>query len=378
MQPQTSSNPQYAFRQNRLLELIQSSQVNLLALNPSPSLTYLTGLHFHLSERPVVFIFSPLFTPIAIIPALEEPKLAHLPFAIQAFLLEDDPSTWQGTFKKAIGSIPLTTLTFGIEPRQMRALELHLLEEAAPPARFTPAETYLSELRMHKDQSEIALLKKAVQIAQEAFLATLPLISIGMSERQIANELCVQLLRCGSDATLPFSPIVASGPNSANPHAVPTERTIAPGDLLVLDWGACFHGYISDLTRTLAVGGVQTEMQSLAEIVARANSAAQARVSPGIAAGEVDKAARTIITQAGYGDYFTHRTGHGLGLDGHEAPYIYSNNELELAPGMIFTIEPGIYLPGKVGIRIEDDVLVTPQGVECLSNLPRELITIPS
>jgi Xaa-Pro dipeptidase len=194
-----------------------------------------------------------------------------------------------------------------------------------------------------------------------------------MTEHEAASELTVQLLRAGSDSELPFPPIVASGPNSALPHAVPSERKLQRGDLVVIDWGAAVDGYISDLTRTLAIGPADPELVKVHGIVLDANRAGCAAVRPGVPAAEVDRAARAVIDAAGYGEFFTHRTGHGIGMEAHEPPYIRGDNQEPLIPGMTFTVEPGIYLPGRGGVRIEDNVVVTADGSECLSVLQRDL-----
>ena len=204
----------------------------------------------------------------------------------------------------------------------------------------------------------------------------LPTLRVGQTEREIAAEIVVQTLRAGSDAELPFTPIVASGPNSALPHASASDRALQPGDLLTLDWGASKAGYFSDLTRTFAVGEVSQELKTLYELVRQANAAAQAATRPGQACAEVDRAARRVIEAGGYGPYFVHRLGHGLGLEAHEDPSMHDHNETSLAPGMTFTVEPGIYVPGLGGVRIEDDVVVTAGGVESLSSYPRELQTV--
>jgi Xaa-Pro dipeptidase len=229
---------------------------------------------------------------------------------------------------------------------------------------------------MFKDLEEISLMKKAVEIAEAAMLATLPVIKTGMTERQVCAELVQQLFQAGCDPEMPFSPIVSAGANSANPHASPSDCILNPGDLLVIDWGASYEGYFSDLTRTFAVGVPDPEFVHIAEIVLQANSAGRAAARPGVPAEEVDRAARSVIEKSGYGQYFTHRTGHGLGRESHEEPYIREGNQMELAPGMVFTIEPGIYIPRKNGVRIEDNVVITAEGAQCLSSLPRELLTI--
>jgi Xaa-Pro dipeptidase len=262
----------------------------------------------------------------------------------------------------------------GVEPRQLRVLELRLLEAAAPRANFVSGEGPLASLRILKDESEITAMRKAVAVAQAALLATLPLIQVGMTERQLAAELSLQLLRHGSDPELPFSPIVASGPNSANPHAFPTDRSLSSGDLLILDWGASVDGYFSDLTRTFALGEPDPELARAAQVVAQANAAARALAAPGVTADQVDHTARSVIERAGFGEYFIHRTGHGIGLESHEEPYIRAGNPLPLVPGMTFTIEPGIYLPDRGGVRIEDDIVITPDGNHSLSDLPRDLM----
>jgi Xaa-Pro dipeptidase len=217
------------------------------------------------------------------------------------------------------------------------------------------------------------LIRKAVKIAEAALQATLPQIKIGKTEEEIASELTIQLLKAGSDTVFPFQPIVSSGPNSANPHAVPTGRKLVKGNMLVIDWGAAYQGYISDLTRTFAIGEITPKFAEIAKIVQVANNAGCEAVLPGNTLGKVDDAARAVISSAGYGEYFTHRTGHGVGLEGHEEPYVFSANSIKMKPGMCFTVEPGIYLPNVGGVRIEDNVVVTLTGREVLSSLEREV-----
>ena len=219
-------------------------------------------------------------------------------------------------------------------------------------------------------------MRKAVAAAQLALQATLPLVKPGVTEIDLAAELTIQLLRHASQPEMAFSPIVSSGPNSANPHALPSERKLSSGDLLVIDWGARLDGYISDLTRTFAIGKVEPEFSRIAEIVKNANKAGREAANNRGTAADIDQAARQVIENAGYGKFFTHRTGHGIGLESHEEPYIRGDSSLELLPGMTFTIEPGIYLPERGGVRIEDNILITAQGAECLSTLDRDLIVL--
>ena len=360
-------------RFEKLQELIQTAGLDGIVLNPGPSLGYLTGLNFHLMERPTVVIYVPPAEPVIVLPELEAGKLASSRVPLRPVTYGDDPSSWQSAFELALSPLNLEQKRIGLEPTRLRYLELSYLTKAAPGAIFLSGENVLNHLRIRKDQSEIHHMRKAAQIAQEALLAVLPMVKAGVSENAIAAELTIALLRAGSDAELPFAPIVAGGPNSANPHASPTDRLLHAGDMLVIDWGARWQGYCSDLTRSFAIGPVSSELEKIYMAVQQGNRAGREAGKPGLAAGAVDQAARQVIEQAGYGSLFTHRTGHGLGLEDHETPYIFNANPVLLDVGMTYTVEPGIYLPGIGGVRIEDDLLVTESGSESLSNLPREL-----
>lgn len=363
-------------RFEKLAAVIANTELDAIALNPGPTLTYLTGLDFHLMERPVLLVYAPGKVPALILPELELQKTSGLSYPLNTYPYGENPAEWGTHFRKAFFDLDLYGQTIGVEPRRMRVLELRMVENSAPGAHVIDADSELASLRLHKDADEIEKMRRAVQIAQNALEATLPLVKVGMTERELAAELTIQLLRHGSDPALPFSPIVSGGPNSANPHASPSERPLQPGDLLVIDWGATHENYVSDLTRTFAIGEVDEEYHKIHEIVQQANAAGRAAGKPGIACAEVDKAARKVIEDAGYGQYFIHRTGHGLGMEGHEEPYMRGDNQQLLEPGMAYTVEPGIYLPGRNGVRIEDDVVVTENGTESLSDLPRQIRTL--
>lgn len=366
----------YGNRQDHLAMAMKAANIEAMALNAGPSLTYLSGLHFHLSERPVVGLFTPHLPPVIILPELEAGKLSNLPYQVESFTYGEDPDTWQASFRDGVLAAEFSDLRVGVEPRRLRVLELTFLENVDAGMKFVSGEACLAEIRMQKDEAEQAAMQKAVNTAQDALEATLPVIKPGITERELAAELMVGLLRGGSESQVPFAPIVASGPNSANPHAFPSDRRLERGDQLIIDWGANIGGYFSDLTRTFAIGEPQDEMNLIAQIVLQANEAAREKAGPGIPAQDVDRAARQVIEDAGYGEFFIHRTGHGLGMEGHEHPYIREGNLLPLAPGMTFTIEPGIYLPNKGGVRIEDDVVVTNDGILSFSDMPRALRTL--
>ncbi len=361
----------------RLTQAMQAANLDMLALNPGASLTYLTGLHFHTSERPTVFLLTPRKTPVIILAALEANKLKNSSSPLEPVTYGDNPHTWQTAFMEAREKLGIAPPRVGVEPTALRFMELKYLQAAFPESEFISAEDILASLRMSKDESEVENMRQAAKIAQEAFLATLPTIKPGISELTIAAELSAQLLRHGSQSEFPFPPIVSSGPfNSADPHAVPSQRLVQSGDVIVIDWGARYQNYASDITRCVAVGVLSPEVENIANIVIQANAAGRAACKPGVSAGSIDDAARRVIEKAGYGPHFNHRVGHGLGMEAHESPYMFAENDYLLIPGNVFTVEPGIYISGTGGVRIEDDMLITADGAESLTTLPRELFRV--
>jgi Xaa-Pro dipeptidase len=360
-------------RLDRLTASLSASNLDAVILNPGPTLKYLTGVYFHLLERPVVLFVSPGKDPVLVLPGLELPKLDLFPYKVRGIPYSENPVEWDDAFRTAAQALGLEGKRIGVEPRHLRLLEFRHVKAGAPEADFPDATDILAELRLRKDKAEVESMRRAVRIAQEALEAVIPKIRLGMTEREIASRLTMELLRHGSDAEIPFSPIVSAGPNSANPHASPTDRELQAGDMLVIDWGAACDGYVSDLTRTFAVGPVDEEYKRIHRIVQDANAAGRAAAKPGVPCADVDKAAREVIEKSGYGKCFTHRTGHGIGMEAHEAPYMRGDNRQILEPGMAFTVEPGIYLVNRNGVRIEDDVVITASGAESLSDMPREI-----
>jgi Xaa-Pro dipeptidase len=335
-------------RFDRLNAALRASGLDAVILNPGPTLTYLTGLRFHLMERPVVLLFMLDQDPAIVLPELELQKVASLSYKLQVFPYPENPSEWDNAFRKAAQTLRLDGKRIGVDPRQLRLLEFRHVKAGAPEADYPDASDVLSGLRLRKERAEVEAMRQAVKIAQEALEATIPSIKIGMDEKELSSELVMQLLRHGSEPEMPFPPIVSGGPNSANPHASPTERKLQAGDLLVIDWGAAYDGYISDLTRTFAVGEVDEEYEKIHRIVQEANAAGRLAAKPGVPCASVDKAAR-------------------------DEPYIRGDNMQLLEPGMAFTVEPGIYLPNRNGVRIEDNVVITQDGVDVLSDMPREI-----
>ncbi|NNE45303.1 MAG: aminopeptidase P family protein [Rhodothermales bacterium] len=363
-------------RQERLEKALDQYGFSAVAINAGPTLTYLTGLHFHLSERPVVAVFAPGKPVCLALPELEMTKASQPGFDLSPFAYGENPAQWHKAFDDAFEAAGAVSGRIGVEPRALRVLELRFIEGAASGVSLESAEECVASLRIQKDTAELDMMKEAVGMAEASVQATVKAVGPGATEKEIASELVIQLLRNGSGSALPFDPIVAAGPNSANPHAVPTDRKLQAGEILLIDWGANNGGYFSDLTRVFSYGEPSKESIDIARITAEANAAGRAAAGPGVTAGSVDRATRAVIEKSGYGEYFTHRTGHGLGMEVHEEPYIRGDNEQILEPGMTFTIEPGIYLVDKAGTRVEDDMVITETGADSLSSIERGLVIL--
>jgi Xaa-Pro dipeptidase len=333
-------------------------------------LFYLTGLSFHLSERPVVALFPVNRPAVIVLPALEAIKVEQAAVGLETFPYTDEEG-YSSAFQSACAALDLTGCAIGVEALRMRLLEARLLERHAPGCRLVPAEETLAELRMRKDAQELEHMRRAIAITEAALEATMRQVQVGMTEKKVAARLTVEMLQGGGEG-LSFPPIVVAGPNGASPHATPSDRPIQAGEAIIVDCGITVGGYAADITRTFAIGELEPEMARVYEVVRAANAAGRSAAGPEVPAEDVDRAARAVIEEAGYGEYFIHRTGHGLGLETHEPPYIVAGNRQILEIGMTFTVEPGVYLPGRGGVRIEDDVVVTPGGAESLTTFPRD------
>lgn len=362
-------------RLDKLTHQILAHGVDGIALVPGPNMAYLSGIHSHVSERPIVLFFPADDEPAIVIPGLEAMKARAAGISEDRIFAWSDDEGYTGAFQQACAHLELSDYLLGVEALHMRVLELELLKRYAPGLTTTHAEPILMALRAVKDAEEIAAMQRAIGVAERAMERLIPQIEIGMTEKQVAAMLTQLQLEEGADA-IAFGPIVSAGPNGASPHAVPTERPLQTGDLLVIDWGCLVDGYPSDITRTFAVGVIDPELRHVYETVKLANQQGVLISRPGATGQDVDRAAREVIDDAGYGDYFIHRTGHGLGVEGHEPPFMMEANTEPLVVGNVFTVEPGIYLPGRGGVRIEDDVVITEDGHRSLTTMTRELITV--
>jgi Xaa-Pro dipeptidase len=358
----------------KLKQLAAPANLDCVAIMPGPNMHYFAGLNFHLSERPTLALFPRAGQPALILPAFEASKTERSDIEWQTFTYVDGQDPVEA-FQAASEAVGLSEVRIGVEALTMRVRELRLLEAAAPGATYDDADELIAALRMIKDRSEIEAMRHAIQITEQALDDAVDVIRAGMTERQVANELLMALMRRGAEG-IAFDPLIQSGPNAALPHLTSTERVIQSGEGLLMDFGIVVDGYMSDITRTFTVGEPSAEFKRIYDVVKRANAAGRAAAKPGATGQDVDRTTRQIIVEAGYGQYFTHRTGHGLGLQGHEPPYIVEGNTVPLVAGNTFTVEPGIYIPGVGGVRIEDDVLITDDGAESLTTYDRELTVI--
>lgn len=361
---------------------LKAEGLNGFAMLPGPLLDYLSGAHFHLMERAIlVWIPSNETQPLLLLaPGFEIAMLAPGDLAWETFEWNDTEGPGEAFIKLAEAIRAQSgsgQIHAGVDPLNLRFQEWNFLTKALAPTaiEWVDASNWLAGIRAVKDDVELESLRKAASMVTDALKSTLPQIRVGMSEKSIANLLKIELLKVGSEI-LPFEPLIQSGPNSAVPHGSPGDRCLQEGDLLLMDFGARYQGYVSDITRTFHIGPASEQAKVIHSTVQAANLKATQITRPGTTCGDIDAAARTVIEEAGYGQYFTHRTGHGMGLECHEPPFMVKASVQPLVVGHVFTIEPGIYIPGFGGVRIEDDVVVTETGYEVLTQFDRSLMEL--
>lgn len=285
----------------------------------------------------------------------------------------ESQSLWTGLWQN-LALLPLIEVA-GFETAHLVHRDFQRLLEAGSRYQWRPTADLVESLRERKDEGEISCIREAIAVAECALDRVVKSVHAGMTERQIAGLLEATLRECGSDG-FPFPSIVASGPNSALPHARPTARAVCPGDLLLLDFGAVVDGYCSDITRTFVVGRATAEQRGVHEVVRLANERASQALRPGMTGRDADSVARGYIEDRGFGEMFGHSLGHGIGLEVHEAPRLAKTADTPLVQGAVVTVEPGIYRPGWGGVRIEDDVHLSSGGAQVLTRFTRELIEI--
>ena len=355
--PAPFTTEDYAARMRRVVADAGEAGLDGLLITPGPDLVWLTGYRpTAITERLTVLVLSPDQEPTLLVPTLERPD-AEAAVGAPALSIED----WadgEDPFVRASALIRADA-TMGIADSAW-AMHLLGLQEALPGSVYRSLTRSLPMLRAVKDANELARLSAAGAAADAVYEQILDVRFAGRRETEVAADLA-RMLRDMGHEQVDFT-VVGSGPNGANPHHEAGDRTIETGDAVVLDFGGLMHGYGSDTSRTVSVGEPSARVREVHEVVRLAQQAGVDAVRPGVACQEVDRAARSVIADAGYGDRFIHRTGHGIGTTTHEPPYMIEGEEQPMVPGMCFSVEPGIYLSGDFGVRIEDIVTVTEDG----------------
>jgi Xaa-Pro aminopeptidase len=361
-------------------EATKSAGFDGLFIGVGPDLQYLTGYEAMPLERLTMLALVPGQPPTIVVPRLERAAAeAGLRTDVTILTWMEGQSPYDLVTGLLVGPAGHAGHRLGVSD-SLWARHLLALQSSLPAAVFEPASPVLRDLRMVKDADEVALLREAAHAADRVIAQIAAGRLIGRTEADVAREVRDRLIAEGHDEAL-FS-IVGSGPNSASPHHEASDRVIGAGEPIVLDIGGTLAGYGSDITRTIWVTGgdganrPDEAFRHLFSVLRAAQSAATAAVHPGVSCGSIDSTARTIIGAEGYGEAFFHRTGHGIGLEGHEEPYLVEGNDLPLRAGMAFSVEPGIYLPGVYGARIEDIVVCGEDGPIVLNEAPRELLVV--
>ncbi|ETT63899.1 peptidase M24 [Paenibacillus sp. FSL H8-457] len=356
--------------QSLLLSMKDQGWDHVLVTDPK-HVYYLTGFASDPHERFLGLLLSPANDPVLIVPALDA-NAAEAASTVKNIVTHQDTDNPYLLLKEQIQG---SAGTLALEKDQLTVSRYEQLRQHVNADRIEDVGIALRDLRIRKSAEEVKIIKNAVRLVEDVLTQGMARVKIGISELELVAELEYLMKKLGADAPS-FATMVLSGPNTALPHGVPGARRIEAGDLLMFDLGVYAGGYASDITRTFAVGDLKPEAVNIYETVLAANLAGIQAVKPGVTYGSIDQAARKVIDDAGYGHAFVHRLGHGLGMDVHEYPSVHGLNQDILQPGAVFTIEPGIYLQGVGGVRIEDDVIVTGDGVEVLTSFPKELTVI--
>lgn len=355
----------------KIQSYLQTNSIDAAFVTTPDNVFYFTGFKSNPHERLLgVMIFKDA-SPFIICPKMEMPDAKAAGWSGTIIGHQDTDNAWD-VLASAVKDSGQSIQSLAIEKSHMTVERLEAITKRFSSLQINRLDEKINELRVIKSEAELANMRKAAELADYAIEVGCKEIAEGKTELEILNAIELAVKEKGA-AQMSFDTMVLSGPKTASPHGTPGDRKIQKGDFILFDLGVVYNGYCSDITRTVAFGEPSPEKREVYETVLKAELAAVNAVKPGVTAMELDKTARDVITEAGYGEYFTHRLGHGLGISVHEFPSITGVNEMVLEEGMVFTIEPGIYHPDITGVRIEDDVVVTADGVEVLTKFPKEL-----
>ncbi|MEL7566609.1 MAG: Xaa-Pro peptidase family protein [Dehalobacterium sp.] len=358
-------------RMKGVQKLLKIRNTDYLVLAPSANMYYLTGLKTVADERFQAVVVGPEGLPLVVLPEMYKEIAASGDGTGWKLLTWADD---KNPVELIISEFSAKKAKVAVDDR-MWASHFLAVRNAFPEAEFYPAGQLMKQVRIYKDKTEVELLRRSGALIDRVMEEVMKQIKPGIREKELAAFVVNQIKKEGGD-DISFKPIVAFGLNGSSPHHVSGERQAEIGDFIIVDIGAVLEGYCSDITRTFCLGKASSEMKKVYQGVQGANEAGFRAVQLGTACEEVDRAARDVIREAGYGEFFIHRTGHGIGLDYHEDPYLVAGNSASLEIGMAFSVEPGIYLPGKFGVRIEDIAALTEEGPVRFNNFPRDLIEL--
>ncbi|OCS88341.1 M24 family metallopeptidase [Caryophanon tenue] len=357
----------------RIQQHLQQHNIDAVFITTPDNVFYVSGFLSNPHERLLGVMVFQHAEPFLICPKMEMPDAVAAGWKHEVVGHEDTQNAWD-IVKDACIRRGVSLQTIAIEKDHMTVARHEAMQAQFDTATFTAFDAQINDMRVCKDAEELHKMREAAKLADFAIEVGVANIQEGRTEMDILNAIESAVKAKGY--AMSFETMVLAGEKSASPHGTPGDRKIQRGDMILFDLGIIYEGYCSDITRTVAFGEVSEAQKDIYNTVRRANEQAIAAVRPGVTAMALDKIARDVITEAGYGDYFTHRLGHGLGISVHEFPSINGANPYELQVGTVFTIEPGVYKADVTGVRIEDDVVVTEDGVEVLTSYTKELVIV--
>ncbi|WP_096152982.1 MULTISPECIES: M24 family metallopeptidase [Bacillus] len=358
-------------RLHNLVEWMKTEDISASFLTSTPNVFYLSGFYTDPHERLLGLLVFPNHDPILICPGMEVEQVRQTGWKFDVIGYSDTDNPWI-MIKEVVAQRGVTIQKLAVEEEHMIVSRFKNVQSIFPDATFTSAEEKMYQLRIVKDEEEKEILREAAKLADFGVEVGVHFLQKGRTEQELVATIEYELKKKGI-SQMSFSTMALSGVKTASPHGKPSGDKVNDGNLVLFDLGVVLNGYCSDITRTVAFGEINEKQKEIYETVLKAQLAAVEVCKPGTEIGLIDRTARSIITEHGYGQYFTHRIGHGLGIEVHEYPSMNETNTMLLQEGMAFTIEPGIYVPNVGGVRIEDDILVTESGVELLTKYPKEL-----
>ncbi len=363
-----------AERIQALLKSMKKQNIDSMFITSKANVYYITNYYTEPHERLVAVYISNHFDPLLIIPAMEEEDAKAAGWRYQIITYHDHENPWEMFYQKLKTNEHIPN-TISVEHTNLTLDRYQLMQQLFSNTRIVNGEELLANLRVIKSEKEYNLLKHAAELADFGIKTGIAAIQEGVGELEVIAKIEYELKKQGIQE-MSFSTMTLSGTKTASPHGTPSMKKIKSGDIVLFDLGVVYEGYCSDISRTVAFKSITEQQKKIYNTVLEAEQKAIAASKIGVATGKLDQIARNHIADAGFGEYFTHRIGHGLGIETHEYPSMHSNNDLPLQAGMCYTIEPGIYVPGVAGVRIEDMIYMTEQGPEVLTTSPKELMIL--